>query len=134
MKIKFGFITTAFLIANAAYGLGFALFSGVNASGVSKSSLYKSLHETSQSLPALWGIITTVAVVLAVVYSKFNYKAVGSLSAALGLGTWLFASLVYLQTGFALTFITVGLLYLSFWVWFYFTYISNLDVNNKLRP
>lgn len=106
-------LTKLFLAGNFIYGLGFAAFYW--SEGVTSSSLYRSLDGLSSWLPQIWGIVLMLAVVTAVVpSSKLLY-----FGTFLGTLCWVFASLVYLLTGYTLVFFTVGLLYLGFWVALY---------------
>ena len=113
-----------FLWATLAYGIGFFFFGFW--SGVSSSSLHRSLNETWPWLPEVWGLALLVGTALCffVAGSQDDKKIVRRIGCGLGMATWGYASLVYFFTGFYLVFASVGLLYLTFWLWFHFKFVK----------
>ena len=117
--LKEDILIYAFMAGNVFYGLGFALLG--NWSGVNSSSLFKSMYEVETWLPTIWGTVLVAAVVLCVLSLRSRLgTGVGSV---LGIGCWLYATLVYLLTGYWLVVFSVGFLYLTFWVYYHFKFI-----------
>lgn len=122
---RFDVITWLFLAGNMIYGLGFWLIDFLT--DKPKSSLYDSLNDVSHTAPIAWGLMLSISVVASVVAYTYNLKRVGLFASFLGMFSWGFATWVYLLTGYYLVALSVGLLYLSFWVWFYFIHFSKLN-------
>lgn len=107
----------AFFMGNFVYGLGFSVLGWWE--GVNSSSLYNSMHQVDPWLPKAWGAVLVAAVVLCVLpWTKKLKKA----SVTVAMLAWLYATLVYGLTGYWLVFFSVGLLYLSFWIFYYLRY------------
>lgn len=101
------------------YGAGFALVKLFHYD--IKSSLYASLLGTHSNLPIIWGTGIAAAAVLAAVQTFTNKKLfINELGHTLAIIGWLYASIVYFQTGYILVGITVGLHYLVLWCLSYF--------------
>lgn len=109
----------AFLMGNLVYGLGF-LVAG-RWSGVNSSSLYRSMYEVETWLPAIWGAVLVAAVLSCVV--SLRSKVTRGFGSASGMLCWLYATLVYALTGYWLVVFSVGLLYLTFWVFYHFKFV-----------
>ena len=109
-----------FMAGNTFYGLGFALFGWW--SGVNSSSLFKSMNGVEPWLPRIWGVLLVAAVVLSMLSLRNRVtRGVGSF---LGVTCWLYATLVYLLTGYWLVVFSVGCLYLLFWIYFYLNFVT----------
>lgn len=107
-----------FFFGNFIYGAGFATFGFW--SGVNTSSLYQSMHEVEPWLPKIWGMLLVAAVLLCVVPLR---RYLGGIGSYLGIACWVYASLVYFLTGYFLVFLSVSIIYLTFWVYFNFKFI-----------
>jgi len=114
----------AFLAANMVYGLGFSLFYWTDS--VQRSTLYQSLNGTLDWLPQIWGLTLLLGTGLCIwdAYAKMKRRRCRRIGTALGLALWGYASFVFLFTGFYLVFLSVGLLYCSFWFWYYFKFVK----------
>lgn len=125
----------AFLAANLAYGLGFSLFHWSDA--VQRSSLYQTLNSVHDWMPQAWGWVLTIGALLCIIDArKMKRRRCRRIGTALGMLMWGYASLVYFFTGFYLVFLSVGLLYLTFWMWYYFKFVKKYtgDDWNHLIP
>ena len=121
---RFEPITWAFFFANTVYALGFILTAYTPLQ--TKSSLYDALDGVWDYLPETWGALGLLAVGLSLAAARLDWKGLGSVSCLLGIGTWLYAVLIYLETHYYIVAFSVGALYLTFWVAFYFTHISKV--------
>ena len=125
MTLKsFGVLTWAFLAANFIYALGFILtaFTAFR----TKSSLYESLDSVWDRLPEAWGLATMLAVLACLLAARFDWKRLGGVACSLGMAAWTYAMLIYIQTGYYVVALSIAALYLTFWVWLYFTHISKV--------
>ena len=108
----------AFFMGNFIYGLGFSIMGWWD--GVNQSSLFQSMHHVDPWLPRVWGTVLVAAVVLSVV--PLHGKALKQVGSTVATLAWLYATLVYALTGYWLVFFSVGLLYLTFWVFYHFKF------------
>ena len=111
----------AFLMGNLVYGLGFAVAGDWK--GVNSSSLFKSMHDVESWLPTIWGTILVAAVVLCVLSLRSRWSR--GTGATLGTVAWIYATFVYGLTGYWLVFFSVGLLYLTFWLYYHVRFVTN---------
>ena len=100
------------------YGLGFIL--AAHTSWEIKSSLFSSMHGIDHSIPEIWGVFAIVACVTALMPKRWTKGAGNNLGHTLGVIVWLFALIIYVQTGYWLVALTVAIPYLALWVVSYF--------------
>lgn len=117
-KTKLNPLIWPFILGTFVYGLGFLAFGWTP--GVGASSLYATLFDLHQWLPAVWGGSAALTGILAV-YCILTRKVhiVSEATAMLGVLVWLFAGFCYLEAGAWLIALTVSAVYCYFWVFWY---------------
>lgn len=105
------------LICTLMYGLGFTVFSWVDS--VNHSSLHTAMVEINPIIPAIWGSIAVVTIIIGFTFLLFNIPPAGRISGLVGFGLWLFASFCWWLTDGQFVVLAVALPNLWFWIWQY---------------
>jgi hypothetical protein len=107
-----------FLIATAAYGIGFTVFAQTAA--VHQSSLFMALSFLHPFLPYVWGAACLIAIVVAFVSLIKDHEPGAKTAGWIGFMTWLFAAICWIITGGFLTLFAIAIPNMWFWLWQYF--------------
>lgn len=108
-----------FLLSTFAYGIGFTLFR--NFTAVHESSLFMAMEAISPTLTLIWGVLAIAVIIVGIYVLVYDKPPIGKANCFIAWMLWLFACIVYIQTGGYLTLFSVSLCNLMFWTWQYFS-------------
>lgn len=114
----------AMLMANMVWGIGFTFFLWTDS--VQRAALFQELNATHLVLPFAWGLVLTVGTTLCMIDARDGkeHPVLRRIGTGCGMAAWLYGSIVFAITGFFLVLLSVGLLNLSFWAWYYFKFVK----------
>lgn len=107
-----------FLLATAAYGIGFSFILPFTFDAGS-SSLFIAMNSLGHIVPIIWGLAAVCAMIGAISFLIWNQESLGKASGLLGAALWFFASGCYIATGDWLVLFSVALPNLIYWIWQY---------------
>lgn len=112
---RYNFLIYPFLLSTLSYGIGFALFGSTKA--VVKSSLHVAMTDMITWLPAAWGTMCILVILLGAYLLLFDIPPIARANAMTGFILWCFGAWCYFWDGGYLPLAAVALPNIVFWAW-----------------
>jgi len=121
-----------FLLYTFVSGIAFVFFEDTGP--VKASVLFQlTIAHAPDLAVSLWGLFAIMVPVMVVIGLVLRLRWWGEITTWLGFGLWVFATIIFALYGFWLQVLTVGMLNLSFWVWYWFMVREHYN-NEEIDP